>query len=120
MCKILAKIIKLYGSWSSSKFSIFQTNLTWFLGNNRALSKRADVVYVSTRLRVSVVYVPTCLRANVPKACQLLIFTCQRANKRAIRHANVSVWRVNVPKDVTIFQIFLLRNATGNFYTLLL
>ena len=30
-------------------------------------------------IRASVVYVPTCPRANVPKACQLLIFTCQRA-----------------------------------------
>ena len=36
VCKILAKNIKLYGSWSSSKFSIFQTK-TWFLGNNRGL-----------------------------------------------------------------------------------
>ena len=37
--------------------------------------------------RVSCVsYIPawsTSQRANVPKACQLLIFTCQRANKRA-------------------------------------
>ena len=36
---------------------------------------RAYVVYVSTCLRASMVY--------VPKACQLLIFLCQRANKRA-------------------------------------
>ena len=28
-------------------------------------------------IRASAVYVPTCPRANVPKACQLLIFTCQ-------------------------------------------
>ena len=35
-------------------------------------------------IRASVVYVPTCPRANVPKACQLLIFTCQRAKRRAI------------------------------------
>ena len=26
VCKHLAKNIKLYGSWSASKFSIFQTN----------------------------------------------------------------------------------------------
>ena len=35
MCKISAKSNKLYGSWSSSKFSIFQTNNI----NNIALSK---------------------------------------------------------------------------------
>ena len=37
-------------------------------------------------------------RAQVPKACQLFIFTCQRTNKRANastcqRHANFSTWR---------------------------
>ena len=34
-------------------------------------------------MRASVVCVPTWQRRNVPNACQLLIFTCQRANKRA-------------------------------------
>ena len=37
MCKVSAKNIELYVSWSSSKFSIFQTKM-WFLENNRALS----------------------------------------------------------------------------------
>ena len=41
------------------------------------------------------------LRANVPKASQLLIFTCQRANKRAIRRANISTWHANVPNRAT-------------------
>ena len=41
--------------------------------------------------------VPTSLRTNVRKACQLLIFTCHRTNKRT-----------NVPT-------FLLQNAKGNF-----
>ena len=36
VCKISVKYIKLYGSWSSSKFSIFRQK-TWFLGNNRGL-----------------------------------------------------------------------------------
>ena len=31
----------------------------------------------------SVVYVPTWPLVNVPKVCQLVIFTCQHANKRA-------------------------------------
>ena len=71
-------------------------------------------------------YVPTCLRANEPKACQLLIFTCQRVIQRAI----VLFQRANVPNGVPIFQLdvptcqffqtFLLRSAKGNFYTLLL
>ena len=43
----------------------------------------ASVVYVPTYFRASVVYVPMCLHPNVPKACQILIFTCQRANKCA-------------------------------------
>ena len=46
-------------------------------------------------------------RANVPKAFQLLIFTCQRANKRANvptwqRRANFSTWRANVPRRANI------------------
>ena len=63
----------------------------------------------------SVSYVPcvpawsTCQYANVLKACQLLIFTCQRANVP-----------INAPKVVQVFQTFLLRNAQRNFYTLLL
>ena len=43
---------------------------------------------------VSVIYVPMCKSAKVPNACQLLIFTFQRANKRA-----------NVPK---LYQLFNL------------
>ena len=77
---------------------------------------RASVVYVPTCLRTSAV--PTCLCANVPKACQLLMCTCQRA----IRGANVSTWRAdfstwlaNVPKDVPNFQACLLRNAKSKF-----
>ena len=43
----------------------------------------ASVVYVPACFRASVVYVPVRLRPNVPKVCQILIFTCQRANKCA-------------------------------------
>ena len=56
------------------------------------------------------------LRANLPKACQLLIFTCQRT-KRCV---NVSTCCTNVPKSMPIFQTFLLQNTKGNFYSLLL
>ena len=47
----------------------------------------------------------TCPHVNVPKAWQLLIFTCQRTNNRANvptgqRQANVSNWRANVPSCV--------------------
>ena len=44
---------------------------------------------------------------------QLGGLTCQR-------RANFSFWRANEPKGVLNFQTFLLRNAKGNFYTLLL
>ena len=48
----------------------------------------------------------TCPCINAPKACQLLIFTCQRTNKHTKvptgqRQANVSNWRANVPSRVT-------------------
>ena len=54
---------------------------------------RASVVYVSTFLRDIVVYVTTCqVRSN---------FSFLRTNvtnvPSAIRHANVSTWRANVP-----------------------
>ena len=38
VCQISAKNIKPYGSWSSSKFSIFQ-QITWFLDRNGTLKK---------------------------------------------------------------------------------
>ena len=75
--------------------------------------------------------VPTCqkranflfLRVNVPKnvpTChktyQCFNLVCQRAKRRT----NISTWRANVPESVPIFQTFILRNAKGNFYTLLL
>ena len=47
------------------------------------------------------------LYANVPNTCELLIFTCQCANKHAnipvcLRCANYWTWRV---KDVPVFQL---------------
>ena len=56
-------------------------------------------------------HVPTC-----HKAWQCFNLACQRAKRRA----NFSTRRANVPKSMPIFQTFLLRNAKGNFYTLLL
>ena len=56
---------------------------------------------------------------NLPtyhKAYQFFNLACQRAKQRA----NFSTWRANVPKRVPIFQTFLLPNAKGNLYTLLL
>ena len=67
-------------------------------------------------LHANVVSCQSDLPANVAKSCQTLIFICQRA----ILHANVSTWCANVPKGRPIFQTFLLENAKGNFYTLLL
>ena len=63
-----------------------------------------------------------CLRANGPWMCQraysvpMFYSTCQRAKWRA----NFLTWRANVPKRMPTFQAFLLRNARGNFCTLLL
>ena len=55
---------------------------------------------VLTCLHASPINVPMGLHV-LPKACQLLIFTCQRANKLT----NVSTWCLNVPNDVPIFQL---------------
>ena len=43
------------------------------------------------------------LRVNVPKDCQILIFTFQRANKRT---KGVSIFQLRLPKGVPIFQLF--------------
>ena len=62
--------------------------------NNELAKSHATLACVPTCRRVSV---PTCqcgLRANIPKACQLLILTCQHANKRA-----------NVPKPWQCFNL---------------
>ena len=58
----------------------------------------------------------TCPRANVPKACQLFIFTCQRANKHAnvpkacqflnsVR-TNVPIFHPGVPTSQRAWQFF--------------
>ena len=71
---------------------------------------RANVVHVTTYFCASVLYLPTCLRTNVSKACHC-----------ALRCASVSIWRAKVPKGKPIFQrFFILRNAKGKFYNLLL
>ena len=77
-----------------------------------------------------------CLRANVPKRAKFLFFTCQRAKKRANVPYGLPMFQLGMPtcqtacqffnlacqrpKSVPIFQTFLLRNAKGNSYTLLL
>ena len=39
---------------------------------------------------------------------------------RATWHANFSFWHADLPKGMPNFQTYLLQNAKGNFYTLLL
>ena len=63
------------------------------------------------------------LRANVPKACQHVILTCQRANKHANVPNDVPIFQLgvakSVPKSVPIYQTFLLRKGKEKFYALL-
>ena len=126
------------------------------------LISRGNLLFIEESLLNGVLCVPACqrglrtkvlacqrgLRANVPKAYQFLIFTCQRASERANvpynvpvfqlnvpkcqkayqcfnlacqrakRRVSVSTWGANVPKGVPIFQTFFLRNAKGNLYSL--
>ena len=79
------------------------------------------MVYVPTCLRTSLVYVPTYQRtnkrANVPNGgliLQLCVQTCQMARQ----FFNLVCQRANVPKGVSIFQTFFLRNAKENVYSL--
>ena len=76
---------------------------------------RASLVYVPACLRASVVYVPTCLRANSPKACQLLIFTCQRTNKRSNEPYGVPMFQIGVSACQRKYQFF-----KHSFYEMLL
>ena len=73
------------------------------------------MVYVPTCLRASVVYVPTCLRTNMPKACQVLIFTCQRA----IRRANVSSQFFKHSSYEMLREISILCYYIKKFYIIL-
>ena len=67
-------------------------------------------------LRANIVYVPTCqrglyanvTRVNVPKACQPLIFTCQRANKRANVSYGVPMFQLDPPTYQTTCKFFNL------------
>ena len=88
---------------------------------------------VPTCLRASIVYVPTCLRHKRPNFSILCasvlinVLTCHNVcqcfklkRQCAKRHANFPTWCAKMSKGVRIFQTFLLQNAKGNFYTLLL
>ena len=58
-------------------------------------------------IRASVVYLSTCLRVNVPKECQVLIFTCQRANQHA-----------SVPKASRFFNLACQSPKACQFFKL--
>ena len=60
------------------------------------------MVYVPTCLHASTIYVPTWLRANLPKVCQLLIFTFQRLNVLCC----VPVFQLSVQTCQTACQVF--------------
>ena len=75
-----------------------------FITSRTSLLNRVSCLPVCQRgLRATMLACQHGLRANLPKAYQLLIFTCQRT----IRHAIVSSWRAKVPNGVPIFQLGL-------------
>ena len=59
-------------------------------------------------------------RAESMSTSHFYVPTCKKSCRRALRRSNISTWHANVPKSVLVFQTFLLRNAKGNFYNLLL
>ena len=56
------------------------------------------------------------LRVNVPKDCQILIFTFQRANKRT---KGVSIFQLRLPKGVPIFQLWSIFAHFENIWAIL-
>ena len=59
----------------------------------------------------------TCQRANLPKAYQLLIFTCERGNKCA-KGVHYSTWCANVARACKFFNLECQRANKGvNFLT---
>ena len=82
---------------------------------NEFAKSRAIRTCVPAWLRAHVLSCQRGLRANVPayqcaKSVPTSYFyvpTCQLMCQRAIRRANVLIWRANKPKGVTIFQTFL-------------
>ena len=71
-------------------------------------------------LRAIVAYVPTCLRANVPRACQILIFMCQPVNKAANISSGVPVFQLGVLMCQMVCQFAKHSNLTKNFCTSLI
>lgn len=56
-------------------------------------------------------------RANVPNG-GLILELCMKTCQMARQFFNLVCQRANVPKGMSIFQTFLLRNAKENAYTL--
>ena len=85
---------------------------------------RANVLACQGGLRANV---PTCQHVKSEPTSHFYVPTCQKmcqrfnlAFQRTKRRANFSTSRANVPKSAPIIQTFLLQNANGNVYTLLL
>ena len=83
-----------YSVWYMKKMWKWQCEFAESLLNHMSSLPMCQRGLRANVLAASVVYVLTCLCVNLPKAWQLLIFTYQRANKRA-----------NVPYGVPMFQL---------------
>ena len=88
-----------------------KTNLFWSLAVANTIKNLPTDEFAKLRVmraaRASVVYLPTCPRANVPKACQLLILTCQTCHKRT-----------NLPKPCQFFNFACQRAQACQFFKL--
>ena len=111
MCNISSKCFSIFndkppGSWASHITTDFLT--CYPCSYHSSMGLRTNMLRCQRGLCANV---PACQRASVLKACQHLIFTCQRANKRdnvSTWRANFSSWLANVSKDEPIFRSFLL------------
>ena len=88
----------------------------------KSCQRRVNFSFLCANLPINV---STCQRhtKDVPKACQLLIFMCNRANKRANvpmasqRRTNFSSWHANLLKGVPFFSTSPAKKC-ANFSTI--
>ena len=97
-----------YSVWYMKKMWKWQCEFAGSLLNRMSSLPTCQRGLRANVLAASVVYVLTCFCANLPKACQLLIFTYQRSNKRATVPYGVPMFQLGMPTCQMVFQCFNL------------
>ena len=99
----------------SSRYLIYEIKKCFIIEHRKSTSNKWVLSNSAPTSTHSHLLPPTPTHPHPPSPTQNKFSTL--VYQRAKRHANFSFLHANVPKGVSIFQIFLLRNAKGNFYT---